>query len=608
MVQLDKSITIAGISFEISAQIETHFDTEFDLELDVSSVDNDTFILDCNIKTSTSQKYVLRNWSVKWEIPIVEMHGLYFGGNPRSEFTYLPFWHHNKRVSTHTGVPYLSLFHRNGNNQLSVGSFDQITETNMIAELSELTGCYHFTFQKPYTNSQSPSNLTLSNNWKEALFVSLSLQPWYEVLRSYIRLNDEQLTQPLMPVPEQAYDPVFCTWTAVHHDVSHDWIMKNAPIAAKLGFRTWLTDDGWFIEQGSFGNYRHAGEWHPNDEKFPDFKDHVNAVQALGFRYVLWVSPFMVGYDSSFVKQYPHLLNTGQPREQFYNFSPQNPEVKKIIVELLERLVKDYQLDGLKIDFIDSLSFDNGSKTHEISLGQSIYEILYAACTKLRELNPNILIEFRNSYANLVSRDYANIYRSSDVPFNFTMNLWQAVMLRLLAPDRAIHMDPAIWHPHDSDENVAVHLIHLIASVPMVSIDLTAYPQSHLDLIRYWIGFYNEHCNVIIKGNFKPKILGGTIPMIQFEGQDETIIGVYQTNLIPLPYNNTVWILNASTNSYVDIDTYDNRNMKIIVIHRNKFGEIITKEQIQFPVSRLFVEIGGSLEISIPNDIEEKNL
>src|SRR5262249_17718653 len=154
----------------------------------------------------------------------------------------------------------------------------------------------------------------------------------------------------------------------------------------------------------------------------------------------------------------------------------------------------------------------------------------------------------------LASRAYANIYRSSDVPINFTLNRWQAVMLRLLTPDRAVHLDPAIWHPNDSDANVAVHLINLLVSVPMVSIELDQYPKSHLDLVRHWIGFYREHRDTIIRGDFKPTLTPGLIPIIRFVGDSETIIGLYAD--VPVTVESLkqkTWLLNASTKPYIDI-------------------------------------------------------
>ncbi len=84
------------------------------------------------------------------------------------------------------------------------------------------------------------------------------------------------------------------------------------------------------------------------------------------------------------------------------------------------------------------------------------------------------------------------------MPVNFALNRWHVALERLLTLDRAILLDPALWHPQDTDENNAVTLINTIISVPMVSVDLQKYKKNHLDLIRYWIGFYKEHRDTII--------------------------------------------------------------------------------------------------------------
>jgi alpha-galactosidase len=217
----------------------------------------------------------------------------------------------------------------------------------------------------------------------------------------------------------------------------------------------------------------------------------------------------------------------------------------------MERLVRDYDLDGLKIDFIDSIQPAGAAAE---TFGSSLYDVLHEATERARAVRPDLLVEFRNSYANLASRSYGNIYRCSDVPLNYTLNRWQAVMLRLLVPDRAVHLDPALWHPDESDTNVAVHLINVIVSVPMISVELDCYPQTHLDLIRYWIGFYNAHRDTIIHGEFKPVLAPGHVPQIAFNGKRETIIGLYEDVPALFVDQAVVWILNASTRAYVDFE------------------------------------------------------
>jgi alpha-galactosidase len=593
------SVRVADIDFVFSAETKNHIQPQINVEVIEDTGLTDTYLMRLTVDVPNQQPFVLCDLSVEWITPISDMHGLYFGGNPRAELSYLPFWETKKQTCTNTGVPYLSLIHKNGENRIAFGSFDHLTETSLKAELSELTRCYRFQFQKPANKDTAGQLISVSRCWEEVFFVSKAKQPWSEVLQHYVQSSDRVTRPEKMPVPASAYDPVFCSWTAIHHDVSHEWIMRNARIAADLGFRTWITDDGWFIEKGHFANYSRAGDWLPCVPKFPDFKAHVRMVQELGFRYVLWVSPFMVGKESEATQRYAHLLTTGQDHLGFKNLSPWHAETRQVIGNLLERLIRDYNLDGLKIDFLDSVSIHsvrNDGAGNE-TLGESLYNLLNEVVRHLLTINPDLLIEFRNPYANVASRSYANIYRSSDVPINFSLNRWQAVMLRILTPDRAIHMDPALWHPLETDENVAVHLINLIVTVPMVSIELDEYPQAHLDMIRYWISFYNTHRDTIIHGEFKPVLRQGYIPQITFVGKNETIIGLYEDVPVSLGgLAHTTWILNASTRDQLEVVSPD-FNRQCTVITRDKFGMAVAETQINFPLTKLSVEVGGSLEI-----------
>src|SRR5687768_11075022 len=94
-------------------------------------------------------------------------------------------------------------------------------------------------------------------------------------------------------------------------------------------------------------------DWHPVTSKFPDFKGHVAALQRMGFRYILWVGPFMVGDESEAARLHGHLLTDHNERLHYSQLSPWFRESGKVVAELLQRLVNQYGLDGLKIDFID---------------------------------------------------------------------------------------------------------------------------------------------------------------------------------------------------------------------------------------------------------------
>jgi alpha-galactosidase len=529
-------------------------------------------------------------------VPAIDMHGFYWAPPSADELTRLPFWTFTKRSGAQSGLPYLSLFHRDGANRFALGFLDQVTETSLRANLSELTSAFTFTWRKPL-----PVAARTAERWTEQLFVSRSAQAWPEVLQAYGKLVD-RASPPSLPVPEFAFDPVFCTWTAVHHDVDARWALETARQAAELGFGTWLTDDGWYTDGGRFGDYRYAGDWQPSKRKFPNLREHVAAVQALGLRYVLWVAPYLVGHESRAAARVNGRLE--RPTETLYakNLPVGDTETAELVGGTLERLVRDYGLDGLKVDFIDAIPLTPAGARGRFdgSVGAAVIGTLAGAVDRVAGIRPEVLIEVRNTYANLASRRWANVYRASDVPLNFAANRWQVTMLRLLAPDRAVHLDPALWHPGDTEANVAVHLINLIASVPMVSVDLARYPSSHRALIRHWMGFYRRHREAIVHGAFEPEIRTGRVPVTRFGGHDELIVGVYDDVAVRVDDARRTWLLNASTQPYVDlvVDAVpDEASGERQVRTHDRFGKPIGERVVRFPASRLDVEVGGSIEI-----------
>jgi alpha-galactosidase len=534
--------------------------------------------------------------SLRCVVPAIDMHGFYWAPPSPEELSRLPFWTFTKRSGAQSGVPYLSLFHRDGTNRFALGFLDQVTETTLRANLSELTSAFTFTWRKPF-----PVAAREAERWTERLFVSRSAQPWPEVLRGYGALVDEG-SRSSLAVPPFAFDPVFCTWTAAHHDIDARWVLETARQAAELGFGTWLTDDGWYTDGGRFGDYRYAGDWRPARTKFPDLREHVAAVQALGLRYVLWVAPYLVGHESRVAARFAGRLE--RPTETLFakNLPVADPATAVQVGDTLERLVRDYGLDGLKVDFIDAIPLTPAGARGRFdgSVGGAVFSTLAGAIDRLVDVRPEILIESRNTYANLASRRWSNVYRASDVPLNFAANRWQVTMLRLLAPDRAVHLDPGLWHPEDTDDNVAVHLINLIASVPMVSVDLARYPSSHRDLIRHWVGFYRRHREAIVHGSFEPEIRMGRVPATRFAGRDEVIVGVYDDLAVRAGDARRTWLLNASTRPYLELldgtAPAAASGARQVTIH-DRFGKPTSDRILDFPVSRLDVEVGGYVEI-----------
>ncbi|MFO7634096.1 MAG: alpha-galactosidase [Caldilinea sp.] len=591
-------VNAAGIAFEFEFELEERGELELQCTVEPFGGEEDTFLVRCEASLPGSELFTICGLALRWDVPATDMHGMYAGVPSLTDLVGLPFWEVRKRSAANHGIPFAMLFHRGGDSRYAFGLIDQLAETDLSCTLSESTRSYHFHWRKPQTST----SITTAR-WRETIFVSRSRRPWPEVLALYRQAVDHEWPQPHLSVPDHAYDPVFCSWTAIHHDVSQEWVLRNAQLAADLGFRTWLTDDGWFTDKARFADYRYTGDWQPCADKFPDFAGHVRAVQAMGLRYVLWVGPFMVGDESWAAERYAHLLQSHDDRLHYSQLSPWFAETGAVVTELLERLVVDYRLDGLKLDFIDAVTRD-GERPRNAdygTLGEGVYETLCHAVERIAVIRPGLLIELRSRYTNLAGRRYGNLYRASDVPINFAWNRWQAVMLRLLAPDRAVHLDPAIWHPDDTDENVAVHLINLICSVPMVSIELEHYPQSHIDLIRTWIAFYQRHRSAIVHSRFEPVFHLGHVPLIRFIGEDECIVGLYDDVPVELKDDaRPIIMLNASARSYLQLLPSDMDGPRRVREY-DRYGRCVSEATVQFPVTRIDVEIGGRIEIDAPS-------
>ena len=63
-------------------------------------------------------------------------------------------------------------------------------------------------------------------------------------------------------VPEAAFDPLYSTWYAYLQDVSDKPLEEEARLAASLGMKTMILDDGW--QKGdSVDFYSATGDWMP---------------------------------------------------------------------------------------------------------------------------------------------------------------------------------------------------------------------------------------------------------------------------------------------------------------------------------------------------------
>ena len=354
--------------------------------------------------------------------------------------------------------------------------------------------------------------------------------------------------------PESAFEPLYTTWYDFHQDVRADDIEAECALAAELGMKVIILDDGWQTDDTARG-YAYCGDWNVSTNRFPDFAAHVAMVQATGLKYMVWYSVPFVGFKSVNYPRFKGRYLREDRNHQAAVLDPRFPEVRKFLVDTYVDAVKEAGLDGLKLDFINSFSFDGEDPAvKEDYAGRDVKSVPLAVdrlMTEIRAalvaLDPEILIEFRQPYNGPAIRTYGNMLRVGDCPGDMRQNRVSIANMRLASGASAVHADMLEWNFKDTPASAARNIINSIFGVVQYSVMLREAPAAHREMIAKWIRFSQDHRETLLKGAFRPHHPELLYPVIEAESADELIIGVYDDGrVIDVPTGKKTFLMNAT--------------------------------------------------------------
>lgn len=371
-----------------------------------------------------------------------------------------------------------------------------------------------------------------------------------------------------MAVPDAAFDALYSTWYTFHQDVSAELVENECRLAAQLGLKSVIVDDGWQIDLPlggrAWGGYRRCGDWKAG-RNFPDMAAHVRRVHDLGLNYLLWYSVPFVGEESA---------NFARFKGKFLPVScaggwvldPRFPEVREFIVGTYEQALRDWDLDGFKLDFIGRFTLKDGVVDPAIaenyagrdikSIPLAVDALLTTVKERLSALKPGILIEFRQPYIGPSIRRFGNMLRANDCPLSMVENRTRIVRIRLTAGQTAVHSDMLQWRTDETPENAALAILNSIFGVIQYSVRLKTLPESHRRMMAHWLGFAAQHKEALVKGAFRPHLPASDYPLLEGESATERVIGVYQKDLVVTPGDagKPVYVLNGTPGERVLVD------------------------------------------------------
>lgn len=370
---------------------------------------------------------------------------------------------------------------------------------------------------------------------------------------------------PPAPVPDAAREPVYSTWYSHHQRIDAATVEAECAEAAAYGLSGVIVDDGWQTDVAG-GGYAHCGDWTPNPRAFSDMAAHVRRVQAMGMRYLLWYAPPFVGERSAALGRFAGQCLHHRPELGAYVLDPRFAAVRAHLADGCEAAMREWKLDGLKIDFIDcfearegdvSAASDatsdaaaDGSGRDTPSVAEAVEKLLAEISARLRAVKPDALVEFRQPYTGPAMRSHANLFRAGDCAGDALGNRLRTIDLRLALGKTPVHSDMVMWSAEESAPSAARQLWNVLFSVPQISMRLGGLPPAHREMLRFFLGFWRSRRATLLEGAFRPVAPELNYPAVYAARGKETVAAVYDAAHVVEWSGGTgdsIWIVNATS-------------------------------------------------------------
>ena len=362
--------------------------------------------------------------------------------------------------------------------------------------------------------------------------------PCHEALDAVRVWWEEKLPIAPMPVNPAARMPLYSSWYNFHKEIDARTLEQECILAKELGMETIIVDDGWQTNINGTG-YGYTGDWQACPEKFPDVRAFVDRVHATGMKVMLWYSVPFVGYHSKNWQRFEHMILRREDRNSAGILDPRYPEVRDFLKQLYVDALVDYDLDGLKLDFIDRIKrpdLDEIQPGMDFECVQEATDFMMIDIMKtLRGIKPDVMIEFRQNYIGPCMRQFGNMFRVGDCPSDIASNRLGMMDLRMLSGSSAVHSDMITWNGNDRIEDAALQVLNTIFGVTQVSKVLKDLSPEETEMLRFWLDFERKNERVLQESELIPYAPQFLYPVIRARDVKEEIIGVYADGQILEP-------------------------------------------------------------------------
>lgn len=549
-------------------------------------------VYELRVKTTEGQKPV----SVKWTRPMLGVLSYWSPTAGRNRFFKQWFAPNTNESRLYYGAPVYALIGQGDRNFCTVAVSDAVNYVRMTVCVNDFEEKENLDFVVRLLEDGVPEGTT---EYCVRIRVDDRQIPYYETLPAVGRWWREFYPTEKDRTKSGEY-PLYSTWYNYHQNPTQESLEKETEIAAGLGFKSVILDDGWSYAGRGTSDYFHCGNWEFEPTKFPDFKGFVKKLHALGMVIAVWFPVPFVGYNSPDYQTFRGKMLYNSEGFRTGILDPRYPEVRNYIVESYVRIVDKYDIDGLKLDFIDSfrcvapdvLCENDPTGRDTESVEEGVERLLAQIRETLTARKTDFMIEFRQWYVGPAITKECNMLRVADCAFDPVTNRIGIVDLRLMDYPLAVHADMLLWSRTETPENCAKMLQNILFGVPQISVLLQRCNAEQFEIVRRYVRYWTENRDILLHGKFVAKNPELNYPFVSAEGRDKTIAAVYAET--PVAYAGKA--LDAFNASETDAMWVEAKTACQAYVY-DCFGKLLETRKLTSGAHKLSVPVGGKLEI-----------
>jgi len=465
-------------------------------------------------------------FNIRWNFPSVDIYQFWNSNIRTDKVTY---YGNDVRSRASSQVPLICYLNSEDNNRFTVAMSDALNKINTYSWLREEDSKIHFSvelFSEPH-HKISEYQIEFRIDRRNIPFYRAVSEctDWWAGMDNY---------KPAM-VPDMAKMPMYSTWYSFHQNLNVEELIKECRLGKKMGLEAVIIDDGWQTMDNKRG-YAYTGDWEP--DRLGNMTAFVDTLHAFDMKVLLWYSLPFIGEKAKLYNQFKGKYLHHWESQGTWVLDPRYPDVREHIINTYETALADWNLDGFKLDFLGWFYADEktdlsaeGGRDYA-SVNEATDRLMTDIMIRLRNIEPEIMIEFRQPYIGPLMRKYGNMFRAADCPNMEVVNRVRTTDLRISSGNTAVHSDMFVWHKNESVESAALQILNILFSVPQLSVKLDSIPEDHLQMASFWINYWKANRAILLEGDFIPVNPGALYPLLRSSNEHKEIVVAYSDQVV----------------------------------------------------------------------------